>query len=229
MLMMDNKTRDALLNFLLEFITDKRKALFDKVLNDRTRYISVVLEDIYQPHNASAVLRSCDLTGIQDVHIIENINKYDVNPDVALGSSKWLNLIHHKGRKNNTAQALKKLKAQGYRIIVTTPHKNNQTLENISLDGKMALVFGTELTGVSQEAIENADEFLKIPMFGFTESYNISVSAALILYNLTMRLRKSEFKWQLSAEEKAEIKLEWVRRSIRRSEILEKEFLKANR
>jgi len=227
--MMDNKTRDALLNFLLEFITDKRKALFDKVLNDRTRYITVVLEDIYQPHNASAVLRSCDLTGVQDVHIIENINKYDVNPDVALGSSKWLKLIHHEGEKNNTVRALKKLKAQGYRIIATTPHKNDQTLENIPLDGKMALVFGTELSGLSQEAIENADEFLKIPMFGFTESYNISVSAALILYNLTMRLRKSEFKWQLSEEEKAEIKLEWVRRTIRRSEILEKEFLKANR
>jgi len=204
---MDAKTRVALLEYMQQFITEERKQLFDKVLQYRTRHITVVLEDIYQPHNASAVLRTCDLTGVQDVHIIENKNKYDVNPDVALGSFKWLNLIKYNETEDNTLRAFQKLKEQGYRIIATTPHREEQTPQTIPLEGKMALVFGTELTGLSQTAIEHADEYLKIPMYGFTESYNISVSAALILFTLTERLRQSDIHWQLSEKEMNEIKL----------------------
>ena len=222
----DSDLQKALLDHLLEFITPKRKSLFEKVIANRTRHITVVLEDIYQPHNASAVLRTCDLTGIQDVHIIENSNQYDVNPDVALGASKWLNLIKYNQTEQNTLHAFKKLREQGYRIVASTPHKNDQDLESIPLNGMMAIVFGTELNGLSDVAIENADEFLKIPMFGFTESYNISVSAALILFTLTNRLRKASVHWSLSENEKQEILLEWSRRSIKRSDILENQFLK---
>jgi len=216
----------ALLAHLLEFITPGRKSLFEKVIESRTRHITVLLEDIYQPHNASAVLRTCDLTGIQDVHIIENNNEYKVNPDVALGASKWLNLIRYNDNEQNTLHAYKKLREQGYRIVASTPHKNDQSLEEISLEGKLAIVFGTELNGLSDTAIENADEYLRIPMFGFTESYNISVSAALILFNLTARLRNSSISWQIAEKEKLEILLEWSRRSIKRSDILENQFLR---
>ena len=221
----ENHRKKALLNHLMELITPKRRALFEKVLDNRTRHIAVVLEDIYQPHNASAVLRSCDLTGIQDVHIIEDKNIYDVNPDVALGSSKWLNLIKHNNDVHNTLLAFNKLKKQGYRIVASTPHKEDYDLENIPLDKKTAIVFGTELNGLSDIAIENADEFLKIPMYGFTESYNISVSAALILFTLTNRLRNSEINWRLTEEEKTDILLEWSRRSVKRSDIIERQFL----
>lgn len=223
---LDHMQQEALLNHLLEFITPGRKSLFEKVIINRTRHITVVLEDIYQPHNASAVLRTCDLTGIQDVHIIENNNQYDVNPDVAMGASKWLNLIKYNQSEHNTLHAYEKLREQGYRIVASTPHKNDQDLEHISLDGRMAIVLGTELNGLSDVAIDNADEFLKIPMFGFTESYNISVSAALILYSLTHRLRNTSIKWQLSEQEKSEILLEWSRRSVKRSDIIENQFLK---
>jgi tRNA (guanosine-2'-O-)-methyltransferase len=224
---MDRQTKAALLNHLLEFITPQRNALFDKVLQYRTRHITVVMEDIYQAQNASAVLRTCDLTGIQDVHIIENKNIYDVNPDVALGSNKWLNLCKYNQHAENTFDAYTTLRESGYRIVATTPHKHDQTLEDISLDGKMALVFGTELKGLSGVAIENADEYLRIPMYGFTESFNISVSAALILYNLTRRLRTSEISWKLNDDELLDIKLDWARRSISRSEILERQFMKS--
>ena len=217
--------KKILLNHLLEFITPKRKTLFEKVLFNRTRHITIVLEDIYQPHNASAVLRTCDLTGIQDVHIIEDKNIYDVNPDVALGSSKWLNLIKYNNDEYNTLLAFNKLKEQGYRIVASTPHKYDQDLENIPLDKKIAIVFGTELNGLSEIAIENADEFLKIPMYGFTESYNISVSAALILFTLTNRLRNSKINWHLTEEEKIDILIEWSRRSIKRSDVIERQFL----
>ena len=223
---MDLKTKEALLDHLLEFITEKRNSLFDEVLSNRTRHITVILEDIYQPQNASAVLRTCDLTGIQDIHIIENKNKYDVNPDVAVGSSKWLNLIKYNAEPENTAKAIHSLKKEGYRIIATTPHKKDQSLDEIPLDGKMAFLFGTELNGLSDAAIELADEFVRIPMYGFTESYNISVSAALLLFTLTQKLRKSEIMWHLTDEEKIKIKLDWARNTIRRSEVFERQFLK---
>lgn len=222
---MDIETKQNLLNFLLQFVTEKRKELFNEVLSKRTRHLTVVLEDIYQSQNASAVLRTCDLTGIQDIHIIENKHEYEVNPDVALGSSKWLNLVKYSDLENNTLSALKSLKDKGYSIVATTPHKNEQMLNDIQLNSKKALVFGTELTGLSDVVLDNADEYLCIPMHGFTESYNISVSAALILFNLTERLRKTEVQWQLTKEELLDIKLDWSIKTIKRSEVLVRQFL----
>ncbi len=220
------KTKKDILAFLSTYLTDNRRQLFDKIIQYRTRQITVVLEDIYQPHNASAVLRSADLTGIQDIHIIENRNHYEVNPEVAMGSSKWLNLIKYNATEDNTLLAYDALREKGYRIVATTPHAKDRKLDEISLDGKLAIVFGTELKGLSQTAIDNADEYLRIPMYGFTESYNISVSAALTLFTLTEKLRNSDIPWQLSEEEKVDILLEWTRRSIKRSELIEKEYLK---
>ena len=221
---------DVLINFLSGFVTKNRIQLFNQVLSDRTRYITVVLEDLYQPHNASAVLRTCDCFGIQDVHIIENRNKYTVNPDVALGSSKWLDLVKYNKKDNNTLPAFKKLRKAGYRIVATTPHVNEVTLDEFDLEkGKTALLFGTELNGLTDTAINNADEFLKIPMFGFTESYNISVSVAIVLYHLVNDLKKSNIHWQLSDEEKKSVKLDWLRKSIKMSSYLEKEFLSKNK
>ena len=206
---------DVLIKFLSGFVTKNRIQLFNQVLSDRTRYITVVLEDLYQPHNASAVLRTCDCFGIQDVHIIENRNKYIVNPDVALGSSKWLNLVKYNKKDNNTLPAFKKLRKAGYRIVATTPHVNEVTLDEFDLEkGKTALLFGTELNGLTDTAINNVDEFLKIPMFGFTESYNISVSVAIVLYHLVNDLKKSNIHWQLSDEEKKSVKLDWFNKDV---------------
>ncbi len=222
---MDFETKKQFFDFLSGYLTENRRKLFDQVIQYRTRHITVVLEDIYQPHNASAVLRSADLTGIQDIHIIENRNRYEVNPEVAMGSSKWLNLIKYNEKENNTIEAYRALRQAGYRIVATTPHKQDQTLEEIPLEGKMALVFGTELKGLSETAIAQADEYLRIPMYGFTESYNISVSAALSLFTLTERLRKSTVPWQLSEMEKLDILVEWAKRSVKHADLYEKEFL----
>ena len=225
---MDRQTKQRLFEFFAEYLTDRRKELFNKIIQYRTRHLTVVLEDIYQPHNASAVLRSCDLTGVQDVHIIENKNNYEVNPDVAMGSFKWLNLYKYNEKENNTLDTFEKLRNEGYKIIATTPHKNDMLLDELPLDNKLALVYGTELTGLSDIAIENADGYMRIPMYGFTESYNISVSVAITLFTLTEKLRKSNIKWQLNDDERLDILLEWARRSIKRSDILEKEFLERN-
>ena len=215
-----------LIQHLKNFVTTERFDLFSKIVQDRTRYMTVVLEDIFQPHNASAVLRSCDCFGVQDVHIIENENEYKVNPDVALGSSKWLNLYKYNSEKNNTLSAINSLKEKGYRIIATTPHTDDVNLEDFDVSkGKFALMFGSELPGLSDTAMKNADEFLKIPMFGFTESFNISVSAAVILHHLSLKLRQSGINIFLDENEKNEIILNWLKNSIKKSDLIIKEFL----
>ncbi len=216
-----------LIDYLSELVTDERWQRMNEIIADRTEYLTVVLEDIYQPHNASAVLRTCDCFGIQNVHIIENQNEYTINPDVALGASKWLNLQKYNTEKNNTLACINSLKKEGYRIIATTPHTNDIDLNNFDLKkGKTALMFGSEQPGLSKLALEHADEFLKIPMFGFTESFNISVSASIILHYLRLMLNQSDIKWNLTERKKEEILLNWLRQSISRSDVIEKEYYK---
>jgi tRNA (guanosine-2'-O-)-methyltransferase len=208
------------IEYLEQFTTERRKELFRSIVDQRTKYLTVVLEDIYQPHNASAVLRTCDCFGIQDVHIIENRNEYTVNPDVCLGSDKWLTLKTYNSKSDNTTDTLSNLKKNGYRIIATTPHQNDVSLEEFDIaKGKCALIFGTELRGLSQQALDLADEYLKIPMVGFTESFNISVSAAIILHFLTQKLRsQNKFKWNLTDIEKKEILIKWLKVSVKDSD-----------
>jgi len=110
--------------------------------------------------------------------------------------------------------------------VATIPQENAQSLQDISVDRKMAILFGTELEGLSKIAIKNADEFLYIPMYGFTESFNISVSAALIMYYLSGKIRKENIDWNLSEEEEVEVQLNWARSVVRDSHLIEKEFLK---
>jgi len=218
-----------LIDFLAEHITEQRRNQFEKVLNTRTRYLTIVLEDIYQSHNASAVLRSCDCFGIHDVHIVENRNRFQVNPDVALGSANWLNIKKFNQKDYNTVDAILHLKQKGYRIIATSPGGDPTLLQDFDLSkGKAALIFGTEKDGLTPEVFKYVDESLKIPMYGFTQSFNISVSVALILYELTKKMRGTKIHYQLSKEESEEILLEWIRTSVRKSELIEKEFHKRN-
>ncbi|MBO7083627.1 MAG: RNA methyltransferase [Bacteroidales bacterium] len=215
----------AFLDFLYQFITDERKERFEEVLAWRTRHITVVLEDIFQPHNASAVLRSCDLTGIQDVHIVENNFSFDINPDVVMGSTKWLDIHHYNELEFNTPTVIDRLHGQGYQIVATCPHQNDFSPETLPLDQPIALLFGTEKTGLTDYALEHADKYVQIPMHGFTESFNISVSAALLMYTLTHRLHQmTDVNWHLTEDEKQKARLEWSRRTLSRMKQYERKF-----
>ncbi len=143
------------IQLLSEFITERRMEQFEKVLEFRTRYIAVVLEDIYQSQNASAVMRSCECSGSMP------LEKFDLNK------------------------------------------------------GKLAMFFGTELTGLTDSLQEQADEYLRVPIYGFTESYNISVAAAIILHYLTMKLHSSGLNWKLSDQKRDEVMLQWLHNSIK--------------
>lgn len=204
---------------------EERNKLMDKVLAERTRYITVALENIYQPHNASAVLRSCDCFGIQDVHIIENSYQYEFNPHVSLGAAQWLNLHRYSALENNTPACIQKLKNEGYRIVATTPDEKAVSVHDFDVaKGKFALLFGTEKFGLTQVACDLADEKIRIPMYGFTESFNISVSVSLCLFHFTERIRSEKINWQLSDDEQINILLDWYRNTITNSEKIERKF-----
>jgi tRNA (guanosine-2'-O-)-methyltransferase len=214
-----------LCNFFRNLKLEKRIEVMDRVLNDRTRYITVVLENIYQPHNASAVLRSCDCFGVQDVHVIENSYQYELNPHVSLGAAQWLNLHRYNSMENNTSGCIENLKKEGYRIIGTTPDPKAVPIHDFDVTkGKFALLFGTEKFGLTPEAIALADEFIRIPMYGFTESFNISVSVSLCLFHFTERIRSEKADWQLSEEEQTDIYLQWYRNTLTNSEMIERKF-----
>lgn len=221
-----NQLNTKLITYLEGFVTEKRKNTFKNILLNRTRHFTVVLEDIFQQHNSSAVIRSCDVFGIQDIHIIENKYHSKVSRHVAKGSQKWLNLINYKADINNTKDCLTRLKNEGYQIIATSPHNNTCTLHDLDISKKSAFIFGVEKSGVSEEVLINSDEILTIPMVGFTESLNISVAAAIILENLTNKLRNSNYPWRLSEKEQEILYANWLEKSIKNVDEIKNRFFK---
>ena len=216
--MIDN---GSVASFLSEFVTEQRRDKINEILAQRTRYLTVLLEDIYQSQNASAVLRTCECLGIQDVHIIENYNSYRINPFVVKGSDKWLNIRKFNKSDNNSIDAVSDLKSKGYRIVATSLREGSIGLSDLDLNkGKCAVVFGNEHMGVSESVMQKADELLKIPMCGFTQSLNISVSAGIVLYFLVQKLKQSDINWQLTASEKEILYAEWLKCSVKNPQML---------
>jgi tRNA (guanosine-2'-O-)-methyltransferase len=215
-------------NHLAQFVSDHKKEFIDKVLDARTRRVTVVLENIFQSQNASAAIRTCECMGIQDIHIVENTVKYQFNVRVLKGADKWLNLERYRSTAaNNTETCFSRLRGQGYKILVADPAADGISINDVDVtENKIALVFGNELNGASAFALENGDQKVKIPMFGFTESLNISVSVAICLSTLMGKLRDSQSIIGLTENEKLQIKLGWYRKLVKRSDLLEREFLR---
>lgn len=212
-----------LLDYLQGFLTPRRRMLFEKVLAQRTNHFTIATQDVYQLHNTSAVIRSCDVFGVQNIHVIEERNLKKIDREIAMGAQKWIDV----NRYHSTGDCLESLREQGYQIVATSPHEAACTLDEFDISTPSAFFFGTEKEGLSQEVMNQADVKLKIPMVGFTESLNISVSAAIILQNVTSRLRKSELSWQLSEEQRMDLKFKWTEKSIKNSEQLIERFQKS--
>jgi tRNA (guanosine-2'-O-)-methyltransferase len=213
------------LDFLLEQLTPHKADLFAEKAAHRTRRLTVVLENLFQAHNASAILRSCDCFGVQDVYIIEKTNTFTTTHQISLGSSRWLTLHRFDGDQA-VANCYAALRKAGYSIYAATPHQNDINIEDLTCEKPIALVFGTEMQGLSQEALQGADAFVKIPMVGFTESLNVSVSAAVCLHHLTWKIKENRNQpFGLSAEEQLQLKITWAENSSRRSLELKQRFL----
>ena len=219
---LSHSQRERLYELAVEFFSENKRQLFDRLAKNRTRHITVVLENIYQSHNASAVLRSCDCFGVQDVHVVEDRNPFNPAGDVAVGSSKWVDYYKH----GDIEAAYDHLRRKGYRIVAPLPHENDTMITELPIDRPTALVFGTELTGLSAKAVELADAYVKIPMYGFTESFNISVCAALSLFCLTEKMRATQAGWQLTDDEQLVLKLHWAMQTIRDGEKVLQQLVK---
>ncbi len=214
---------DKILAEFYSIISDNKKEMFDRIASERTKHITVAIENVYQEHNASAVLRSCDCFGLQEMHVIEKDNQYKVQRDIALGAGRWVDMFNYNQGTQVTKDCIDKLKSKGYTIVATTPHTEN-TIYDLDLSKPIALVFGTERRGISEEVEKMADTFVKIPMYGFTESFNISVSVAIILNTLRQRLEQSSYNWKLTSEEQTALKIKWCRKILNSGDKLEKHF-----
>ncbi len=226
--MQEEEISHSLLEYLGQFVTAHKRAAITKVLSQRTEYITIVLEDVYQSQNASAVLRTCECYGLQRVHIIENENTYSLNRRVLKGAEKWMNIEQYRQPgKNNTADCFHGLISQGYQILATVPTEDAMPITAVDIGQKVALVMGNELHGLSAYALQYAHAKVKIPMYGFTESLNLSVSAAICIHELMVKLKDSSIDWSLTEAEKKHIKLLWFKKLVRNSDVLEKHFLRS--
>ncbi|TDQ19107.1 tRNA (guanosine-2'-O-)-methyltransferase [Algoriphagus boseongensis] len=220
----------GLLDYLGQYITEHKKSVMEKVLENRTRFFTVVLEDIYKPHNASAVIRTCDCFGIQDMHVIEKTNTYKINPYVTRGASQWVDLHKYYSKDSSSVElCFSSLREKGYKIYGTSPDASSISIHELKAHEKLALVFGNEHEGISEEVKEKVDGLVHIPMLGFTESFNISVSASIFLYDLIKKAK--EFKnpdFYLSDEEKNKLRMKWYREIVKRSDIHEKLYWQQN-
>jgi tRNA (guanosine-2'-O-)-methyltransferase len=209
------------LNYLETIITESRRDKFIDILSRRTKHFTVAIEDVFQMHNASAVMRTCEIFGIQELNVIEEKYGKTIDKEIAMGAQKWVDINAY----NSTTLCIDELKAKGYRIIATTPHKDSCFLEDFDISQPAALFFGTERLGLSEEVMSRADGFLKIPMFGFTESINVSSSAAIVIQHLSNRLRNSDIQWQLSEAEMLEKRIDWARKSIKDIDFITERYL----
>ncbi|MDX2362773.1 MAG: RNA methyltransferase [Crocinitomicaceae bacterium] len=215
----DEKVLDA----FYDIVTESKQEMLDQIASDRTNYVTIVMETVMKEHNASAVLRSCDCFGIQHLHAIEKGTSYEIQRDIAKGAGNWIDLHTHMDGPNPTADCLKQLKDQGYKIVATTPHTDHD-INDIDISQPIALVFGTERDGISEDVYDQADELVKIPMYGFTESYNISVSAAIALNIIRNKLEHSKIDWRLTKEEQLKLKIDWCSKIVNKGVGIEKEI-----
>ncbi|BDD09155.1 tRNA (guanosine(18)-2'-O)-methyltransferase [Fulvitalea axinellae] len=215
----------GLMEFFRDYVTENKQSLIENALNERTRYVTAVVENIYKSQNASAVLRTCDCFGVHDFHIVEDSPRYKMNPNVSKGAGAWVNIHRYDDEAgDNTEVCYERLKSEGYKIYATSPHASGVPIERVPLDSKVAVVFGNEHSGLSQKALDMADGYITLPMYGFTESFNISVTASICLHNLVNRLRETDVDWHLSQKEKDAIRYRWYRRVVRKAEALERRY-----
>lgn len=224
----DTDLRRELIRYLMQFVNDQRFDRLLSVLNQRTRHVTVILENLFQTQNASAVLRSCECYGVQDVHVVENDYEFQIHSAITMGSDKWLTVHRYNSvNQDNLTACVDSLKNKGFSIVATLPNDDSLFLDELSVEQPVAFLFGTELEGLSKEAIAVADKTVKIPMYGFTESFNISNAVAIILSHFIERIKKSSVKSTLMEEEKEELLLEWLQKSIKRPDLLINHFFKS--
>ena len=204
------------------FMLPARYDVLRRTVAMRTRYMTILAENTFHPQNAAALIRHCEAFGLQQMHTVETYCRFNPSAAIVRGTDRWVDIRRH----GSTAEALAALRAEGYRIVATTPHREDTTPESFDVGrGRFALVFGTAHAGISEEVLASADEFLRIPMCGMVESLNVSASAAILIYMLSERMRRQVEGWNMTAAEQAATLYGWMCRSVKDSEeILKRTF-----
>ena len=215
------KTNQEIYDYLQQFLTEERLSKIEHFSKESSDFVLPVMEDVYQFRNAAAIVRSVEACGFHHVVALEEENVFNPNLKVTKGAETWVQVE----KMPNNLDSLKEIKSRGYRILAVSPEKNATMLPDYEVKEPIALVFGTELEGVSDEILDFADETLAIPMFGFTKSFNVSVAAAICMYELKQKLIKSGIEYQLSEEKLLELKIRWAKNSIKSSEQILERFL----
>lgn len=220
--------RMELLQYMDGFLTDERRERLNAVLDQRTTHFCIAMEDLFYERNSGAIIRTADGYGIQNIHVIEPKDSFKskVTNIISKGAEKWVNKTQHGDMHNGAKDCIAELRKQGYQIVATTPHKDGHTIHNFDISKKSAFFLGTEKTGISPEVMEEADDYIAMPIYGFTESYNVSVANAILLHELTNRLRNSDIDWHLSPEERENLMLDWTLKSIVSSHLLAEKYIR---
>jgi len=173
-------TPEGVIETLEPLAVDERRARLWAVVRGRIGSVTVLMDAPHDPHNAAAILRSCDGFGIPRVHLVPREEDFAVGRTVAKGAERWLEVVPHKAPE----QALTALHEQGFTTVAIHP-EGNLTPDDLARLPKVALILGNEHDGLRDALHEGARESVRIPMRGFVESFNVSVAAAVLLYAAT--------------------------------------------
>lgn len=216
------KTQEEIYEYVSGFLTDERLRKIEHFSQESSDYILPVVEDIYQFRNAAAIVRSVEACGFHKVIAMEQENIFDPNLRVTKGADTWVEVE----KMPRTLDSLKTIKERGYKIVAVSPERNATMLPNYQPVAPLALVFGTEWEGTTDELLDFADETLAIPMYGFTQSFNVSVAAAICFYDLKQKLVNSGINYKLSPQKLLEMKIRWAVNSIPSGKAILERYLK---
>lgn len=219
--------KQELTAYMNTFMRDERRDKLNRVLDNRTTHFCVAMEDLFYERNAGAIIRTADGYGIQNIHVIEPKDSFKskVTNIISKGAEKWVTKTQHDDIKNGAKMCIDALRSQGYQIVATSPHKDGHTIHDFDITKKSAFFLGAEKTGISDIVMEEADDYIAMPIYGFTESYNVSVANGILLHELVNRLRKSNVNWELSEEERDDLFLDWTMKSINSSNMIADKFM----
>ena len=209
---------------LQQFLTDERLEKINHFAPESSDFVLPVIEDVFQFRNAAAIVRSVEACGFHKIIAMESEHEFNPNLRVTKGAETWVEVE----KLPHNLDSLREIKNRGYKILAVSPENNATMLSDYDLKEPVALVFGTEAAGVSKEILDFADETLAIPMYGFTQSFNVSVAAAICVYELKQKLLRSNLDYKLSEEKLWEMKVRWAMNSIKSGEQILAKYLREN-
>lgn len=209
---------------LQQFLTDERLEKINHFAPESSDFVLPVIEDVFQFRNAAAIVRSVEACGFHKIIAMESEHEFNPNLRVTKGAETWVEVE----KLPHNMDSLREIKNRGYKILAVSPENNATMLSDYDLKEPVALVFGTEAAGVSEEILDFADETLAIPMYGFTQSFNVSVAAAICVYELKQKLLRSNLDYKLSEEKLWEMKVRWAMNSIKSGEQILAKYLREN-